>query len=346
MSECVPEINAGGQRGGADERVFRIVCITQVFNEVRKGNIHRFVDNILPLVDELVMYDDGSTDGTLEYVTAHTPHVIRGIRNDFGNEIAHKQVLLDKALTLDPDFILWLDADEVLTAGAADALQRLCRFCLDDGLDGIALHELNLWRSRTWRRTDSLYDEGWFVRLWRVTEGMHYRPSKGLHSPQHPVTVQRVARAADPAVLHYGFADECNLAHKYITYRAHGQRGYDMLGRLISEEQLVVERVSPDRIPRSLQADEAAPSPKPFTESLAFVEARRREVQRPGFSIVCLLPQSPAEAWFCREQVLKFTDMTAKEFLFVVHERDADLKDSLRLGCLPHFTWQGWSDWS
>ena len=40
----------------------------------------------------------------------------------FANERSHKQRLLDEAL-LSPDFILWLDADEVLTANAADYLQ-------------------------------------------------------------------------------------------------------------------------------------------------------------------------------------------------------------------------------
>lgn len=335
---------ASGQRRGAGERRFRIVGIAQVYNEIRKGNIHRFVDHILPVVDELVVYDDASTDGTLEYVMAHTPHVIRGCRNEFDSEIAHKQQLLERALTLNPDFILWLDADEVLTAGAAEALQHLCASCIEKGLDGIALHELNLWRSRTWRRTDSLYDDGWFVRLWRVTSGMHYRPAKGLHLSQHPVTVRRIARACDPAVLHYGFSDERNLAHKYLTYRAHGKRGYEMLGRLIDEEQLVVERVAPGLIPEDLQADELAPTRMTFAESLAFVEAYREQYQRPGVSLVCLLPQSRAEAWFCCEQVLGFTDMSAKELLFVVDGRRTELLDSLRGSYLPCAVWNGWTD--
>ena len=195
---------------------YRIVGMCQVFNEICKGNLERFVKYLKPLVDEFVVYDDGSTDGSFEYLLGHTPFVIRGARNDFAGERSHKQVLLEEALKLNPDFILWLDADEVLTAGAKDSLQELCRVCEENSLDALSFHELNLWRSNSWRRLDSLYDTGWFVRLWRVTPGMAYdERGVGLHQAQYPSTIRTVGRVEGVQVLHYGFASKRCLSHKY-----------------------------------------------------------------------------------------------------------------------------------
>src|SRR3989344_8878203 len=147
---------------------YRIVAIAQSYNELQKENLERFIKHILPLVDALVVYDDASADGSFEYVKQYTPHVIRGKKNDFTNERAHRQQLLTEALKLKPDFILWLDADEVLSAGAKEELQEIAHECIQKNLDGISLHEINLWRSSSWQRIDNLYNDGWFVRLWRA----------------------------------------------------------------------------------------------------------------------------------------------------------------------------------
>src|ERR1700743_953510 len=95
---------------------YKIVCICPVYNEIEKGNLQRFFTYAKPLVNAIVVYDDCSTDGSYEYALQHTPHVIRGIKNDFANELNHRQQMLAWAIELGADFILSLDADEVLTA--------------------------------------------------------------------------------------------------------------------------------------------------------------------------------------------------------------------------------------
>lgn len=317
---------------------YKIVGICQVYNELRKGNLERFVKYIKPLVDELVVYDDGSTDGSYEYMLTQTPYVIRGIKNDFANEISHKQKLLDEALKLSPDFILWLDADEVLSAGAANYLQDLCAMCERDNIDGLAFHEINLWRSHSWRRLDSLYDVGWFVRLWRVTPDMAYEnPRPGLHQRPYPSSIRRIQRTDAVKVLHYGFATKQRLAHKYLIYQAHGQRGYDMLDRLISEEHLVLEKVPPSMFPEGLWIDDEKPEPLTWEESLAYVEEYREEVFKPNFSIICLIYKSVEWLKFVYEQVLKYTDMTDKEFFFVANDAAPEVLEYLRANNIPHY---------
>lgn len=317
---------------------YKIVCICQIYNELRKGNLERFVTYIKPLVEALIVYDDGSTDGSYEYMLKQTPYILRAKKNDFVNEQSHKQLLLQEALKLSPDFILWLDADEVLTANAEPCLQQWCKACEDRQLDGVCFHELNLWRSHSWRRLDSLFDMGWFCRLWRVVPGMCFsEPRPGLHQKPHPVTIQRMAWAEDIQVLHYGFASKRSLAHKYLVYKSHGQRGYDMLDRLISEETLNLSKVPRDLVPDGLWIDDEAPQPLTFVESLEYVEQYREEVFKPKFSIVCLVYKSIAWLDFVYEQVFKYTDMTDKEFFFVANDANETVLNHLRENYIPHY---------
>ena len=293
---------------------------------------------ILPLVSDLVVYDDGSTDGSYEYMLSHTPHVIRGTKNDFVNERSHKQLLLQEALKLKPDFILWLDADEVLTANASVKLQELCKLCDEKQIDAVNMHEINLWRSYSWQRLDSLYDSGWFCRLWRVVPGLCFNETKpGLHQPLFPSTIRTSTWAHDIQVLHYGFSSKQRLAYKYLVYKSHGQRGYDMLDRLISEEKLVVAKVPQEFFPEGLCADDDEPIPLTFAESLAYVEEYREEVFKPKFTIVCLIYKSVDWLKYVYEQVFKYTDMTDKELLFVANDANPSVLSYLKDNYIPHY---------
>jgi len=320
------------------QKKYSIVCICQIYNELIKGNLERFTNYVKPLVDALIVYDDGSTDGSYEYMLTQTPHVIRGYKNDFVNERSHKQVLLQEALKLSPDFILWLDADEVLTANASEYLQTLCASCIENNNDGVVFHEINLWRSHTWKRLDSLYNVGWFVRLWRVTPRMCYEEIQpGLHQRPYPSSVQRLQWADSVQVLHYGFSSQQRLAHKYLVYQSHGQSGYDMLDRLISEEQLVLEKVPPELFPEGLWSDEEKPVPLTWEESLSYVEEYRTEVFKPRFSIICLIYKSIGWLKFVYEQVLKYTDMSDKEFFFVANDAAEEVLNYLHDNDIPHY---------
>lgn len=319
-------------------RNYKIVCICQVYNELEKDNLKRFFKYIKPVVDEIVIYDDCSTDGSYEYACQQTKYVIRGVKNDFSDEIAHRQLLIDQALKLNPDFILWLDADEVLTNGAKKKLQDICDYCQKYGVDGINLRELNLWRSATWRRVDSLYDRGWFTRLWKVKSGLSFAKAvKGLHQSLVPPAIKIIRRNKDLAVLHYGFASQKSLAYKYLVYRSHGQRGYKMLDRIINEEQMQLEAVDKEVFPPGLWKKKPKPERMAFTESMASVESYKDQVFRPKYSIACLIYKSTGWLQFVYKQVMKYTDMKDTEFFFVANDADESVLKYLRNNYIPHY---------
>jgi len=72
------------------------------------------------LADEIVVLDNGSTDGTLEALRAH-PKIV-GIECTTGyNEGRDKNLLYGLARSRKPDWCLWLDIDEIFEAGLTRA---------------------------------------------------------------------------------------------------------------------------------------------------------------------------------------------------------------------------------
>ncbi len=321
---------------------YKIVCICQVYNEIEKDNLERFFTYLKPLVDEIVIYDDCSTDGSFEYAGRQTPHVIRGIKNDFASEATHRQLMLDQALKLGAEFILWLDADEVLTASSRQDLQNLCDDCIKSNVDGVNFHELNIWRSSTWRRIDSWFDEGWFTRLWRVQPSMKFMQLKrGLHQSLLPSSIKAIEYQNKIGILHYGFASEKSLAYKYLIYHSHGQRGYEKLDRLISEDTLELIQIDKELFPDGLWVDNEKPPTKiSFIDALSYVSAYKNKVFRPKYSIVCLIYKSVDWLELVYKQVLQYTDLTDTEFFFVANDANEDVIKYLRDNYIPYFNYQ------
>lgn len=317
---------------------YKIVAIVQVYNELEKGNLKRFFKYIKNSVDDVVVYDDCSTDGSYEYAMQNASGVIRGVKNDFAAELQHKQLLLSSALKLNPDYILSIDADEVLSNGERESLQKLCAQSELEGVDGFDFHMVNLWRSSNWKRIDSLYNDGWFTKLWKVSDGICFDTSKsGLHQKLYPPSIKKIKRQETLKILHFGFSDTINLGYKYLTYRAHGQRGYDMLDRLINEDSLLLEEVPEILYPASLYQKDPIPQKRSFLEALSDVENLKPRVQRPKYTIACLIYKSTEWLDFVYKQILKFTNLQETEFYFVTNDADPHVIEYLQNNHIPHF---------
>lgn len=175
-------------------------------NEVEKGNLRRCLDNCRQWADDIVIYDDGSTDDSVAVASEYTDHIILGETRDFTRELFHKDRLLQYALTLKPDWIFWIDADEILDReGTVGDLRKLAEEAPPE-VEACSFFLVNLWRSETYYRTDGPFATEWFIRLWRVVPGMHIKAEVGLDRPSYPSHIKNPVRSSI-RMLHYHFAD-------------------------------------------------------------------------------------------------------------------------------------------
>lgn len=215
----------------------RLCGFLQIYQEEEKGNLKRCLDSMSKYCDDIVIYDDGSTDNSVEIAKQYTDHIILGRYNDFASEIYHKKDLLNLALSLKPDWIFWLDADEVVEYRAEQGdLRDLCK---NAGVhDSFAFKEVNLWRCSNYYRVDNQYAAGIFCRLWKNNGLLEMRPKVGLHQRQAPYGLIKEG-VAGIKILHYGFASDESILQKYHTYKSHGQAGWPLY-RLVDERTLQV----------------------------------------------------------------------------------------------------------
>ncbi len=95
--------------------------------------IGRCLDSIQSLVDEIIVVDTGSIDRTQEIVREYTPHIYEfPWVDDFS---AARNFSFSKATQ---DYILWLDADDVLLEDAQELLRKL-KWELDDKIDAVSM---------------------------------------------------------------------------------------------------------------------------------------------------------------------------------------------------------------
>ena len=220
-----------------------ITGILQVRNEEISGHLARFLKWNSQILDNLIAYDDCSTDQTFELLKNHGATVIQGSFGSFQSELQIKNSLLKEALCRFPntDWFLCLDADELLLE-SREKLETILHTSEDFGYDGISLPLVNLWRSELDFRTDSGFDDLKKVHLWKNTGKLNFIPKPGLHHLMHPEGIENIRIIEDLRVLHFGFSSDVSILNKFQTYQKSGQRGRN-LWRLVNESGLVLESI-------------------------------------------------------------------------------------------------------
>ncbi|HWW43779.1 MAG TPA: glycosyltransferase, partial [Acidimicrobiia bacterium] len=116
----------------------KVVCLLPAHNAA--AYLEGWFESVASFADAVVALDDGSTDGTGDLLEAN-PLVELVLRNppragyQGWHDSTNRNRLLQAAASLDPDWIIFIDADEVVPRDEGDALRR---FIDEDAVPGIA----------------------------------------------------------------------------------------------------------------------------------------------------------------------------------------------------------------
>lgn len=188
----------------------KIVLAVTMFNEINYGpHVWLQMDDALEMgYDDIVVLDDGSTDGTWdvlqEYANKHNNiHVFRNEKNSILSKgVKRWKTLTDHCAKFDPTWINYRAADQIYCPTYKNKYREVVEWFTAKRCHLIVFPIVHLWRSETWYRADAFW--GTDVRhqtkaqLWRFNkdyiykivkarfhQGGHFPAYKNIKNPVH-----------------------------------------------------------------------------------------------------------------------------------------------------------------
>ena len=188
----------------------KLVASAIVRNEMGRY-LEPWVEHVLSFCDELRVLDDGSSDGTEEFLESHER--VEVMRNTgprfFEHEGAARNLLLDWTMDAVPDYVLAIDADEFVAQP-----ERLRATC-EAGPAVVVLTMVEVWKAspeHLWMRVDGLWGPRECPICWRAPpssqrRGTRWRiPNRKLSCGREPLAAKRAhPKVRNGEILHFGW---------------------------------------------------------------------------------------------------------------------------------------------
>jgi glycosyltransferase involved in cell wall biosynthesis len=192
----------------------KLVSILRVKNEILI--IKECLAKLSELSDEIIVLDNGSSDGTLE-VYKDFSKVVQVLKTEGFNEGRDKIILLNAAKERNPDWILWIDGDEVFEKNMNRSVMD--RY-MNSGYSKISFRLNNFWLSRKKFRIDGkhfLYTLHPQRSMWRNTDEAYFR-NQIIHNGD--IDGIKGKKYISPYRLkHYGYVDKDKMREKAAQYK-------------------------------------------------------------------------------------------------------------------------------
>lgn len=193
-----------------------IIGCLRIKNEARW--IERSIRSFLPLCDRVLVFDDHSTDNTVEICESipgvtvyHSP--FQGL-----NECRDKGWLLEKATPLRPSWLCFWDGDEILAPGHQEPLKE----AMAGPWGCLSLRIVYLWNDEHTARVDGVYGDFCRESIFRPN-GARFIPRRAganFHCGNVPAGNRINKRVLhDVHLLHTGYMHQEDRIRKYGWYR-------------------------------------------------------------------------------------------------------------------------------
>ncbi len=210
----------------------KLVVMSQVYNQNTivgrdgKTNIQRFMESVSQYCDGLVIFDDGSTDGTRDVIASFSGDFELEIPSNALNapsyENYHRARSLQHILRMGADWVVCLDPDEVLEKRAERGALRAMLEHQPDDVHGVGFYSKELWRSDRYVRVDGSWAHRISLRAFRPAEDLTYDVKPAYRQPLAPENVPTPYGKSSLAIIHYAYADDASILHKYNRWKSLG----------------------------------------------------------------------------------------------------------------------------
>ena len=198
-----------------------ILCAMRIKNEA--AHIGEVIESVLSLCARILVFDDHSDDATIAIAAGFGPRVLVYPSPFAGfDEARDKNYLLAEIVAHAPDWVLWIDGDEVLERDGADRLRAIAGDPLAAPIQSLQI--AYLWNDPMQVRTDGLFGRFSRPSLFRLEGQVAGRlrfPSTGrgnLHCGNVPRGIVGAVARAPVRLKHYGYLDAEQRRRKYEWY--------------------------------------------------------------------------------------------------------------------------------
>lgn len=185
--------------------------------------IKRAIESIQPLCGVILVYDDGSTDDTVDICLSLGCRIVRASAGNGAkmDEPTAKDWLLATLWRMAGacigDTVIWIDGDESL---CPEDIPNL-RDAIDYGVEAAAFRVVYLWNDEQTVRMDGIYYGFTRPSMFRLTSrDLSFMKTGGAGFHCSNVPQQLIAKAAPLPVrlLHYGYMERPDRVRKYCWY--------------------------------------------------------------------------------------------------------------------------------
>lgn len=243
-------------------RGLRLLALLSFRNEMRF--LPDYFVNISPHVDGIVALDDGSTDGSGDFV-ASQPNVLRLLTNpvhdDSGwDDAANHRRLVEAAWDFAPDWLLGLDADERVEWQFRQRAEEIIR---RSDRQAYALTFRELWDGPLQFRADGIWVAKTSARLFAARRDHEFHMQR-LHCHWAPLNSKENGGfpRADLTIYHLRMMHAADRHARRVRYQTlDPTRQYQAVGYeyLTEDEGLLLKPVPPRRVYEPLPQDVPGP---------------------------------------------------------------------------------------